>query len=101
MQEAGVEAVAGAHGVHGDDFLRGTGEALGAPLSPSSFAAELYYDQRHQLGKLVDGGFQIVGARRFAGLALVGQENVDVTQHFVQAAFPPIVGIIVGVERNR
>ena len=85
----------------GNDFLRRTGEALAAALRERSFGAELHYDQRHQLRKFVDRRFQIFGAGRFAGFAFVRQKYVDVPQNFVQSAFPAVVGIIVGVERNR
>ena len=66
-----------------------------------SFGAKLHHDQRHQLGQLVDRGFQVLRARCLAGFAFVRQEDIDVAQDFVQAAFPAIVGIVVGVERNR
>ena len=69
-------------------------------LSEGSFATEFHHDQRNKCGKLSDRGFQVFGACRFAGLAFVGQEYIDVAQDFVQAAFPAVFGIVVGVERN-
>ncbi len=69
-------------------------------LCQGSLATALHDDQRNKCGKLLDRGFQVFGACRFAGLAFVGQEYIDVAQDFVQAAFPAVFGIVVGVERN-
>jgi len=44
----------------------------------------------------VDGDFQIFGVCGFAGFALVGEEDIDVAQDFMQTAFPAVIGIIVG-----
>lgn len=101
VEESGVEAVARADGVDGCDRSSRAGDAFRSSLSESASLTQLHDDYGHQLRKLADGGFQIIRSRRFARLALIGQKNIHITEERVQIQFPSIVGIIVGVERNR
>ena len=81
VQEAGVEAVAGADGVNCRYFLCRTVEALASFLREGSFLAELYHDKWHERGQFLDRGFQIFSSSCFACFALIGEKDVHAAEN--------------------
>jgi len=54
----------------------------------------------HKLVASTESFLKHVATRMIAGLALVGQKYIHMTKHIVQSAFPPVVRIIICVERD-
>jgi len=100
VEESGVEAVTRAHRVHAGDLLCGARKAFFSFLRERSMTAQLDHYERHSVRQFLDGGFQVVGSRNFAGFSFVGKKDIHVAQDFEQAALPLVIGIVVGVERD-
>src|SRR5713226_6133015 len=73
VQEASVEAIAGADCIDCRDIQRRAGEALRASLSQCSLCAQFCDHQRNHFRQPLDGGFHVTGSHDPGGLARVGK----------------------------
>src|SRR5262249_14532398 len=100
MKNPSVEAVSGANAIH--DFHMNALEltSFGAAHPERATLAELDDQNLDALTERGDGLFQVAGACDFLCLARVWHKNVDVWQRFTQNSVPPVVGIVVCIERR-
>ena len=102
VEEAGVEAVAGADGVGGVDGEWGDGVALGAALDDGTAGAALDDDEGDAIGEgiecLSEGG--LIGD--LEELIVVGQEDIDFVEEGVEetagSGGPEVSWVVIGVE---
>ena len=100
MEKARVEAIAGPDRIDRDDVGWFNRCARVPLLNDSAPSAAFNHDQRDPVFQHIERLLQARFARDAFNLVLVGQENVDQIEKFVQHTAPLIGRVVVGIKRK-